>query len=275
LIALATAAAVAALDPDDRPLLELLDAEPAVWDDPAVDWDAYDLVVLRSTWDYTARRDEFLAWARRMGDRLVNPPGVLAWNTDKRYLGDLAAAGLPVVDTRFLAPGEPLAPPAHEFVVKPVVSAGARDTTRYAPGEDAGGHVAALHAAGRTVMVQPYLDGVDAAGETALLYFGGELSHAVRKGALLVDGAQFDPSGLYVQEDIRPREPSAEERAAGDAVMAWVRERFGDLLYARVDLLPAPDGPRLLELELTEPSLFFGFAEGAAERFAALVQARL
>src|SRR4051794_40396549 len=85
-IALATCAQFAALEADDVLLARALgDATPAVWDDPAVDWAAFDLVVIRSTWDYTGRRDQFVEWAQRVGDRLVNPPEVVRWNTDKRY----------------------------------------------------------------------------------------------------------------------------------------------------------------------------------------------
>lgn len=247
-----------------------------VWDDPAVDWEAFDLVVVRTAWDYPDARDAFVAWARRV-PRLANPAEVIAWNTDKRYLGELAGAGLPVVPTTFVAPGEPFAAPAaDEIVVKPTVSAGARSTARYraADGDAAAAHVARLHAAGRTAMVQPYLDAVDTAGETALLYLGGELSHAIRKGPLLAHGTE-GPSGLFAEEDITPREPSEAERALGADVLAAVTERFGELLYARVDLLPAADGPRIVEVELTEPSLFLGHAAGAPARLADAIAARL
>src|SRR3712207_4018119 len=97
------------LDPDDElvigPLKERgLRAEPAVWDAPAVDWAAFDLAVLRSTWDYYQRRADFLAWAETV-PRLLNPAAVLRWNTDKRYLRDLAAAGVPIVPTDWVEPG--------------------------------------------------------------------------------------------------------------------------------------------------------------------------
>ncbi|HEY8581383.1 MAG TPA: hypothetical protein VIL49_00490 [Capillimicrobium sp.] len=247
-----------------------------VWDDPSVDWDAFDLVVVRTTWDYPERRDEFLAWARRV-PRLANPADVLAWNTDKRYLGELADAGLPVVPTTFVAPGEPFAAPdADELVVKPTVSAGSRDTARYlrADAGRAAAHVARLHAAGRTAMVQPYLGEVDDAGETALLFLDGELSHAIRKGPLLERGKE-GPSGLFAEEDIQPREPSAVERDLGDQVLAAVTERCGPLVYARIDLLPDRDGPRVIEVELTEPSLFLGHDAGAPARLADAIAARL
>jgi hypothetical protein len=274
-IALATCRALPDLDPDDRLLRDALGAADAVvWDDPAADWDAYELVVVRSTWDYIWRRDAFLGWARSLGERLLNPAAVLAWNTDKRYLADLSEAGLPVVETAFLEPGEALAPGLPPLVVKPAVGAGSIDAARHDDLRAAAAHAARLHADGRVAMVQPYVASVDHAGETALVYVAGTYSHAVRKGPLLgAASAQPDASGLFLAEDIAPREPSAAERAVADRVMAWVTERFGTLLYARVDLLGGEE-PAVLELELTEPSLFLGHAPGAAERLAAATATR-
>jgi glutathione synthase/RimK-type ligase-like ATP-grasp enzyme len=282
LIALATAAEVADLDPDDRLLADALARRgvrgvPAVWDDADVAWDRFDLVVVRSTWDYAPRRDAFLAWAETVGGatRLHNPAEVLRWNTDKRYLRDLAADGVPVVPTHWVEPGDAVAWPGDwdEFVVKPAVSAGSKDTARYLAVDraTAEAHVGALAAAGRTVMIQPYLPGVDTAGETAVLYLDDRCSHAIRKGPLLRRGAGF-VTGLYAEEEITPRSPAPTEQAVADRVMAATRVRWGPLLYARVDLVPGPDGrPLLLELELTEPSLFLAHAENAADRFAEAV----
>jgi hypothetical protein len=272
-IAIATCSAFAELDSDDRLLLdELPEAKPVVWDDPDADWDAFDLVVVRSTWDYTDRRDEFLAWCDQVGERLRNPPELIAWNTDKRYLADLDAAGLPVVPTTFLEPGAPFVGADGPCVVKPAVSAGSQDTARHDHPRLAAEHAQQLLAGGRVVMVQPYVDAVDEAGETALLFFDGAYDHAIRKGPMLLGGAaQVD--GLFAPEDISARQPSAAEREVAEAVVAHVTQRFGGpLLYARVDLLPTPSGPAVLELELTEPSLFLGHADGAAQRFAEAVR---
>lgn len=204
---------------------------------------------------------------------------MIRWNTDKRYLADLAAAGLPVVPTRFLAPADPSAPVLVAgrdvpCVVKPVVSAGARDTVRHEDPAGAAEHAQALLQAGRAVMLQPYLDGVEHAGETALMYFEGVYDHSIRKGPLLLGGAAA-VEGLFAPEEIAPREPGAAEREVADRVVAHVAERFGGpLLYARVDLLPAPGGPAVLELELTEPSLFLAQSDGAADRLAAAIRRR-
>jgi glutathione synthase/RimK-type ligase-like ATP-grasp enzyme len=276
-VAVATCAELPQLGDDEPMLLDELrargiDAEPAVWDDPAIDWATYNLVVVRCTWDYAARRDEFVAWAESV-PRLANTAEVIRWNTDKRYLSELPSA----VPTQFVTDGETWAPPSGEYVVKPAVSAGSRDTARYRRGEEqrADAHVSALTAQGRTVMVQPYLKNVDERGETALIYFGGEYSHAICKSALLVPGRE-PSSDLYLPETITARTPTeAELTVAEDTLdgLAWAREQ---LLYARVDLIDGPDGrPLVVELELTEPSLFLSYGNGAPGRLAELVIARL
>lgn len=255
-------------------------SEWVAWDDPAVDW-GQSLVVIRSTWDYTARRQQFVAWARSV-PRLCNPAEVVEWNSDKTYLRDLAAAGVPVVPTDWSAPGEPVAlPDTGEYVIKPSVGAGSMGAGRFraGPGSAAAAseHAAGLHRAGRTVMVQPYLGQVDSAGETALIYLDGQFSHSVRKGAMLPEGVVHgvDSRSLYVPERISARPASAAEFEVAEQTLAAVRARFGALLYARVDLLPSPDGPRLVELELTEPSLFLAEVPGSADRLAAAIAARL
>jgi len=258
-------------------------AEAVLWDDPAADWSAYDLAVIRETWDYPARRDEFVAWAHRV-PRLANPADIVEWNTDKRYLDDLAAAGVPVTPTTYLAPGaEWTAPAAGEWVVKPTVSAASQDTGRYVLPEQAGlaaRHVARLHATGRTAMVQPYLAAVDTVGETSVLCTPdgtGELSfsHGIRKGPLLTGPDLGDKPGEY-DEEIAPRVPSPAELALAAQALAAVPGGPERLLYARVDLFPGPDGaPVLAELELTEPSLFFECAGGSADRLAEAILRRL
>ena len=280
-VALATCAHFPGGDEDDAGLPAAIggDTTFVVWDDPAADWSSYDLVVVRSVWDYQERRDAFLDWARALGDRLVNPPAVLEWNTDKRYLRELAEAGLPVVPTALVEPGEAFAAPAGEYVVKPTVSAGSRDTARFSDGEDdrAAALVASIHAGGRTAMVQPYVASVDERGETALLFFDGAFSHAIHKGPLLARGA--DPTAdVFAAETIAPRAASAAELAVAARVLAHATERLGtgDLAYARVDLVEDAGGaPQLLELELAEPSLFFLGDPGRLSHFGAAIRRRL
>lgn len=275
MIALVTCAELPTGHLEDE-LAERLGATWAVWDDPRVDWAAFDLVVVRSTWDYQRDLPAFLAWAQGV-PRLVNPASVLAWNTDKRYLAEVAAAGLPVVPTTFLAPGDALpAELPEELVLKPTVSAGSQDTGRFRPASDhaaAAALLATIHASGRTAMLQPFLPSVDTRGERALLYAAGTFSHAITKSAILRPG---EVAALDVAEDppITPAEPDLAERVLADRVMAWLLDRLGPLAYARIDLLAGPGGaPVVLELELAEPCLYLPCAEGSAARFAAAFEA--
>jgi hypothetical protein len=284
-VALVTCAELPDLEADDRLVIEPLAArgvraEPAVWDDPRVDWAVYDLAVLRSPWDYVGRREAFVEWAHRV-PRLANPAEVVAWNTEKTYLEMLAADGVPVVPTDWVRPGESWErPAAGEYVVKPAIGAGSRDTGRYDLADPthsdlAAAHVARLQAAGRLVMVQPYLAAVDTDGETALLFIGGEFSHAIRKGAMLA-GPDLPGSGLYRPERITARQPSPAQAEVAEKVLAAIPGGAAGLLYARVDLIPGPDGsPVLVELELTEPSLFLDRSAGAAERLADAIAGRV
>lgn len=243
-------------------------------DDPAAAWDDYDLTVVRSCWDYAWRLRESLSWAAAV-PRLRNDVDVLRWNTDKTYMRDLERHGLPVVLTVWDPACAQELPGADEWVVKPSVSAGSRDTARWPDAGAALAHVAELVAAGRTAMVQAYQPSVDHAGETAMLFLGGEFSHAVRKGPLLTrgEGIRQDRDS---RGDLRPVEPAQAQRDVAQEVVDAVGELVpGDapLLYARVDLVEAPGGrPVVLELELTEPSLF---PPGAPARLARAVQALL
>ena len=286
-IALVTVHAARATDADLAPLqAALLDAGAQVaivdWDDAAVDWAVFDLVVLRSCWDYTERYVEFLIWAERVSHltRLLNDFEIVRWNTDKHYLGELDRAGIAIVPSHFMEPESDLMAAlqgffdAHgecaELVVKPAIGAGSRDTQRH-PRHDIdaiSAHVERLLRAGRSVLLQPYLDRVDDAGETALIHFDGAFSHAIRKGPLLRKDAG-PTAELYAPEQIEAREPGADERALAAKVLAALP--FDAMpAYARVDLIRGADGsPLLLELELTEPSLFFAHGPGSAQRFAA------
>ena len=271
-VALATCAEIPRGDDEAGPLTEALaahgvEAEPAVWDDPSVDWDRFDLVVIRSTWDYTGKREQFLTWAEGL-PRVLNRPDVLRWNTDKRYLEVLGDDAVP---TEFLEPGAEFLEPEHSYVVKPAIGAGSIGAARYEPGElGAAAQVAELHAAGHTVMVQPYVQEVDSHGETSLIYLNGEFSHAVHKDPILVAGGGPAAGGLYVEEHMSPAEAADQELALGERAFAALPFAREELLYARIDVVP---GPKVLEVELTEPSLFIGYAEGAPERFAGAIAA--
>jgi hypothetical protein len=258
-------------DGDDDGLVQALRARGLAarwlsWDHPETL--TADLVIMRATWDYIERLDEFLDWTGRV-PHLLNAPAVVAWNTDKRYLHDLAVAGVPVLESEFYAPGEAVHLPAGEVVVKPAVGAGSVGAQRFTDHCAARDHAAALQEAGSTILVQPYDPRVQD-GETALVFLGGQRSHAFTKGPILPAPGErpaFDESGTYAEESLTPADPDVEFWDVGYAALAAAAAHLdmqpSDFLYARVDLIGGRDQPLLLELELVEPSLGWRQLDGA------------
>jgi hypothetical protein len=186
---------------------------------------------------------------------------VVAWNTDKRYLADLSKAGVPTLASRFFEPGKRVRLPAGEVVVKPAVGAGSAGAQRFVDSDAARRHAAQLQSEGRTVLVQPYDPRVED-GETALVFLGGQQSHAFTKGPILPPpGARpaFDDSGTYAEESLKPADPDFELWGVGYRALAAAAAHLdtdpAELLYARVDVIGGASDPKLLELELVEPSL--------------------
>jgi O-ureido-D-serine cyclo-ligase len=292
-VALVTAIAAFALDEDLAPLQQALhtagvQSQIVAWDDMTVSWGRFDAALLRSTWDYTERLPEFLEWAHQceVQTLLLNPLDVVKRNVDKHYLAELAKKKIAVVPSSFVEPGDDAGAAldkflkkykdADEFVVKPAIGAGSRDAQRYRRAQAVGAtaHIARLLAEQRSVLLQPYLASVDENGETALMFFDGEFSHAIRKGPLLV--ADEGPTeALFAAETITERTPGEDELKLARATLKALGTAE-PLLYARIDLIrDAAGAPRVLELELTEPSLFFPYGEGSAERFVAALKRRL
>jgi hypothetical protein len=267
-------------DPDAGPLEAALSelgvvARRVAWDDPTVDWSFYSKVLISSTWDSVDRPAEYLAWARQVAgvSTLVNPVSVLEWGIDKVHQRVLADAGVPVVPTTWISPEEQLIDaPGTEFVVKPSVSAGGRNTARFAAGDRAGvALVGELQQAGQTVMVQEYMESIDREGETDLVFFEGRYSHAVSKRPMLSLGA-----GVL----LRPWEhiswfglvePRVEQLQVATRTMEVISEQLGTCpTYARIDLVSdARERSLLPEAELIDPSLSLEVAPRAAELLAA------
>ena len=245
-VALATSEKWPQLSPDDAQLAPELrnlgiEASPVVWSDAAIDWRAFDLVVIRSCWDYHLRVDEFRRWLDLLEMQRVpvrNPPAVLRWNMHKAYLLELAARTILIPRTEF----------AKDVIVKPAVSASAHQT----------------HLVRGDVIIQEFVEEIVTRGEWSLIFFDREFSHAVKKSPKSGD--------FRVQEELGGSSDAAipEERMIreGRRILSAVE---GDLLYARVDVVDRPDGITLMELELIEPSLFLTKSEGAARRFAAAI----
>jgi hypothetical protein len=277
---------------DDETLAAVLaergiEAERIPWDDAGAAWASFDAVVIRSTWDYAPRREEFVAWAESVGSRLHNSPDVVRWNSDKRYLGELARDGIAVVQTTYVAPGE-TAQLDGEVVVKPTVSAGAKDSGRFSERthDEAVRLIDRIHESGRTVMIQPYQDSVDTLGETAIVCLDGEPAHVLRKRAVLrpdevAPVREGDAVGaaevMYDPELVVAGEANHAEFEFARRVIAYVAERFEYVpLYARVDMVEGADSsPVLMELEAIEPNLYLDQAPGAAEWVAAAIARRI
>ena len=241
------------------------DVAQRVWTD-AGDLGGFDLVLPLLAWGYPRAHDLWVETVRRWegeGVRLQNPPSVLIWNSDKTYLGRLAASGVATVPTLFAdrIDADMLEGAASRFgtdrlVAKPQISAGAWQTIRWSPGDPLRG------GPDGPAMVQPYLAAIETAGEVSLVYFGGRFSHAIAK--------RPQPGDFRVQPEydgiITPHRPSADERALAEAVLAAIDE---PLLYARIDLVPGPQGPLVIEIELIEPDLYLGFDPAGGAAFAA------
>lgn len=247
--------------------------EEVPWRRRGVEWRAFDVVVVRTTWDYQHHLVEFLRVLGEIeaaGVLLLNPREVVAWNARKTYLRDLGQRGLPVVPTRW---GNGLPPGAlaslgealggEEFVIKPVVGANALDTFRLprAPGAELEARLAALYDR-RDWMAQPFVRSVLDEGEHSLCYFDGAYSHAIRKVPRAGD--------FRVQEEHGGRIRRAQPDEALRGTAARVLDAMGDPPFqARVDLVKLDDGSwALMELEVIEPSLYFRTDPGAAGRFA-------
>ncbi len=281
------------IDHDTAPLVAALralgcDAAAVVWHDPAVDWASYDLLVLRSPWDYPDRLDEFTAWldSTEAVTPVLNPPALVRWNLDKRYLAQLADLGVAVVPTTYRTSVDDVRTDLAEavradadarVVLKPTVSAGARDTGLFRADDPAALDLAArVVARGGVVMVQPEVHELTQGREKALYVIDGELTHAIAKGALLAPGGGL-LGGVYVEHPERVDVTDAEAAFARTVVAAVADATgLGVPLYARVDTVDsAAHGLVLLEAELFEPALNLHVVPEVTDVVAAAVQRRL
>jgi hypothetical protein len=275
-VRLVTAAHLPELLPDDQELLHALRrrgvaTEIAVWDDPAVDWAAAPLTVVRSVHDYHLRRPDFIAWIDRIEalTRVCNAPETIRWNSHKSYLRRIAQDGIATVPTAWARQGESVdlgelmaARSWSEVIVKPAVSASAHATLKVGRADLAAGraHLTDLLRAG-DALVQPYLYEFETKGETSVIWLGGAQTHSVRR-----------PAGIHIPHGAmlgRPLDPPPAELDFARTVYEWIAP---EPLYARIDVLDTRDyGLCLLELELVEPALYLGHSSAIADTFATAV----
>ncbi|QWP79293.1 hypothetical protein J5226_05290 [Lysobacter sp. K5869] len=248
-----------------------------IWSDPAVDWAAHDALLVRSTWDYFERYTEFLQWYQRieaLRRPIANPLPLLVWNSDKRYLLELAAQGVAIIPTVHARGGEldaALAPLQGEVVVKPSVSGGAWNTVRGRIGDEAFAQAVARLPRELDYLIQPFVPQVVEEGEWSLLFFGGLYSHAVLKKPAQDDYRVQTYYGGTAAVTEPPAPLLASARRALDAVAAL---GYRDHAYVRVDGVVVEGEFQLMELEFIEPFLHLAAHPPAARLFAAQLAQR-
>jgi glutathione synthase/RimK-type ligase-like ATP-grasp enzyme len=280
-LALATSAQLPGVYPDDVHLAASLRAlgiepVPCTWNDPAIDWSRFDAVLIRTTWDYFRNYAAFLQWVDALPVPTINPRALLRWNSDKRYLLELARQGVDIIPSRVAAwadlPATLAEMDGQDIVVKPTVSGGAWHTLRGVAGADAFADAVAQLPPQLDYLVQPYLPAIADAGEWSLLFFDGGYSHAAIKHPANGDyRVQTDFGGR-----LEPCEPPPAILAAAQRALAAVAALgHADHAYVRVDGVPVDGRLLLMELEMIEPALYFAARPDAAERFARNLHTRL
>jgi glutathione synthase/RimK-type ligase-like ATP-grasp enzyme len=280
-LALATCEHLPGVHPDDVHLAESLTRlgiEPVacIWSDPGIDWSSFDAVLIRTTWDYFQRYGEFLRWLKALPVPTINPLPLLRWNSDKRYLLELAEAGVEIVPAHVVPAaglGELLATmQGQDLVVKPTVSGGAWNTVRGVAGEPGFEHALSVLPKDYEYLVQAFVPEVARDGEWSLLFFDGEFSHAVLKRAASGDFRVQSQFGGSIEQVVPSPAMLASARRSLEATAAL---GYADQAYARVDGVVIDGQFRLMELEMIEPALFLAKRPEAAERFARVLLERL
>lgn len=273
-IALASCNNLPGWEVDDLPLIAELESLGAEVHTPAwtgeVDWNAFDATIIRTTWDYHTRAQEYVSWART-APRLFNSFPVIEWNINKSYLRDLESNGVPIAPTVWIEIGEQklVAEALDQFqtttgFIKPLVGACASDTFRFNANEIEQAQSFLDERIDQEMMIQPYLCSVESEGELSAIFVDGELTHGVQKIPVKGDYRVQDDFGA---ED-KPYAFTQQEVASMKDMFKYV-PNGAKLLYARVDYLRADDGALLLnELELIEPSMFFRHSADAHKKFA-------
>jgi len=268
-IAIATCEKFPNLIESEQGLPELLksygiEATPLVWDDPEVDWKAYDRVLIRTVWDYVQKIDNFKGWLARLNEQKIpmsNPYSTLTWNMDKHYLLDLEKKGCTLPPTLFLDAGETVNLPWEKAVLKPTIAAGGHHNRIL---EKPFHEIVRVPLSGAW-MLQEYLKEITTQGEWALIFFGGKFSHAVIKRPA---------EGEF---RVQPRFGGTTTLETPPAEILYQAQKIIDALefpcvYARVDGVSVHGTLMLMELELIEPDLFLGFDPASPQRFSSAIR---
>jgi glutathione synthase/RimK-type ligase-like ATP-grasp enzyme len=264
-----------------RPLLAVsgVDAQMVDWRDASVNFSKFDLLVLRSCWDYHLRAQEFADWLHRIKRvvTVLNDVDTVLWNSNKFYLRELQERGIQIAPTCFLNRGETLTKDYlaamedwEKVVVKPAISASAHETRIFEPGsQPLADHLPKL-LGNADFLLQRFLPEIQTSGEISFIYIDGIYSHAVQKRPAAGDfRVQKEHGGSA--ELIHPAASLLHQAH----MIADAAQEVSTSLYCRLDAVEAEGKLILMELELIEPELFLGLAEDAAERFAAAIVRQL
>lgn len=251
-----------------------IDVETVSWRNSQSDWNEYDAVIVRSTWDYQDDCEQFLNVLEKIESSsatLMNSLRVIKWNISKTYLKELEDKQVPTVPTLWgksfntnTLKSAQVKWPNQQLIIKPTVSANADDTFRLSKDSSTDALIESLtehFPAGREFMLQPFLNSIVEHGEYSLFYFGGVFSHAIKKCPANGDfRVQEEHGGEFFQVN-----PDSAIKEVAERALGCVDET---LLYARIDVALLNDNtPAIIEMELIEPSLYFGVDEASAERF--------
>lgn len=242
------------------------------WKNKSANWNDYDIVLVRSTWDYQHDLQSFRAVLENIDSssaKLINPIQMLLWNMEKIYLKELAAKGIPIIPTIWSKTFEPenfqkifTFFGCDEIVVKPMVSANATGTFRFK--KNGKNFIANNYKAlnNKEIIIQPFIENVVMEGEYSLIFFNHQFSHGLLKTPKAGDFRTQEEHGGVLKVIHKPEETMLK---LAEQTLSMLSE---PCLYARVDMVRCKDGFRLMELELIEPSLYFNLDPAAAYRFA-------
>ena len=280
-IGIATYTKLPDLSADDQLLRRELEARgylvtPVVWNDESITYSQFDLVVLRSCWDYYLRLPEFLSWVQKLQDqkvRLINPPDTIRWNSSKRYLLELRGKGVLIPKTQSLSHQDLINLPEiisqtgwKKAVLKPLVSAGAYNT--FILESPVSQPLPSLAVLSGGILLQEFLPEIQTSGEYSFFYFGGSFSHAVVKRPKSGDfRVQPEHGGITLS-----MHPSDKLLAQADFILRQVPVNYS---YARLDTVERDGNLLLMELELIEPNLFFSTSPGSEKKFADMIESEL
>ena len=255
---------------DDRMLINTFiekghHASQVIWNDPTIDWKKFDIVLIRSAWDYIDHFTEFLRVLQQIeasGCLLLNNYETVKWNVDKNYLLDLMRWNVPVVPT-FKASTPGLTELFRknqwsEIIIKPTIGGGASNIRRLG--------IAALQrsidelANPDDFLVQPMIASVISEGEYAFIYIDGKLSFTHLKKPASGD---YRVQGIYggTIDVTQPLETDMNQVGSIYNMIPF------DPLYARIDVVRMGEDLAVMELEMIEPILNFELSPHGVEDF--------